>query len=125
MATEYLPEADFLRECFDYDQLTGAIIWKSRPPEHFTNPTTYRSWNTRYAGKPAFKTPDTNGYLKAELLHYGTRLRLVAHRVIFKLVYDEDPQVVTHMNGDKADNRLKNLRGQTIGQLRKRFKRRR
>lgn len=33
-----------------------------------------------------------------------------AHRVIWKLVTGDDPLTIDHVNGDKSDNRLVNLR---------------
>jgi len=32
------------------------------------------------------------------------------HRLIYKLVHGEDPEYVDHVNGDRADNRITNLR---------------
>lgn len=36
-----------------------------------------------------------------------------AHRLIWKLVYDVEPDVVDHKNGVRHDNRLRNLRSVT------------
>ena len=37
----------------------------------------------------------------------------LAHRVIWKMFYDELPETIDHVNGDRADNRLENLRAAT------------
>jgi hypothetical protein len=64
------------------------------------------SWNKKYAGKEAFTTV-FDGYRTGAI--NGDTLQ--AHRVIWKMVHDEEPENVDHENGQRDDNRLTNLRG--------------
>lgn len=52
------------------------------------------------------------GYWQLELTHGGDRHRLQAHRVVYYLSTEEDPGEleVDHINRDRGDNRIENLR---------------
>ena len=103
-----LPSAEYLRECFDWDAERGRLTWRARPREHFKS---HRSWalHMRVAGKPA-DTKVVHGYRIVTLNKVGYR----AHRIIWKLATGEDPEVIDHINFDKQDNRLSNLRSCTM-----------
>ena len=86
-----------LRELLSYDPETGVLTWKSRSSVQ---------WNTRFAGRPALACPDKDGYLKGSVL--GKYVK--AHRVAWAIHYGQWPEIVDHINGNIADNRIANLR---------------
>lgn len=96
--TERLSHAE-LFAMFDYDPATGALTWRHRddvPPE----------WNTRHAGKPALACVTDRGYLHGRIHRQPYR----AHRVIMCLLLGYWPEQVDHLNGNRSDNRIVNLR---------------
>jgi hypothetical protein len=112
MAAKPLPPAEYLRQCFAYDPVTGLLTWQqSRPREHFRTDTGWRSWTNSFAGRTAGYLDHTStGYFKlwvCERPHW-------AHRVIWKIQTGIDPVgEIDHRNGNRADNRWANLREAT------------
>ncbi len=95
-----------------YDPETGKLFWLPRPVEMFhgggktSQAHIARTWNTRFADKEAFKA-DLHGYLSGRI--FRTLYR--AHRIGWLLHYGEWPtHQIDHINGDRSDNRMINLR---------------
>ena len=107
MAAKDLPPAEVLRQLFGYDPGSGKLTWKLRAREWFPSDRIHKSWNGRHAGKEAFTNVDDYGYRRGRLL--GNTVR--AHTVIWTLVHGEPPNgVIDHINHDRTDNRISNLR---------------
>lgn len=106
-----------LHDLLLYEEETGNLYWKERKPEHF-NLYKYRTqegqcnnWNSRYANKRAF-TAITNAN------YYHGRINsecFLAHRIIWKMMTGEEPDIIDHINGETLDNRFENFREGNVG----------
>lgn len=109
-----LPSKKELEAIFRYDRRTGLLFWKARAPDLFQDTGghspahTSAKWNARFAGKEAL-TKVNKGYRCGHLWSKP----VLAHRVIWKIMTDEEADEVDHIDGDRANNRWTNLRNVT------------
>lgn len=83
-----------LREAFDYDPETGVIKWKV-------------SHSPRAKAGAVAGTFDGRGYRKCAY----KKVRIKCHKLAWLLVHGREPvDVIDHINGNRSDNRLANLR---------------
>jgi hypothetical protein len=101
-----LPRQAELLKMFSYDPATGVLSWRYRDGYP-------AQWNGRFAGKPAGGPTHVHGYIVVNL---GKGKLALAHRIIWKMLHDEEPPSIDHVDGDEANNRETNLRAATHSQ---------
>lgn len=117
MGLKKLPPPDVLNDLLRYDAEVGKLFWRKRSVRWFkaskcrgyerSAEWAMRNWNARFAGKEAFTHRDRKGYAKGAVLS----INCSAHRVIYALHHGvEVDGFIDHINGDKSDNRIANLR---------------
>lgn len=105
-----LPSQEELNKLLEYNADTGILLWKPRTPDMFreagwTKEHSCAHWNAKWAGKPAMAKL-VDGYPMGSINYQ----QYSAHRVIWKLVTGEEPEIIDHINGIRHDNRFENLR---------------
>lgn len=98
MKTNELPSQERLQELFRYNPETGVLMWATREESKRVH------WKN--AGKIALNSKSPSGYKRGSI----NRISVRAHRIIFKLVHGIEPDEIDHINGDRSDNRIANLR---------------
>ena len=111
MADRQLPTPDELRKVLRYEPETGFLFWREREDGDFVGSfhgadVYAKSFNSNFAGKRAL-TALQSGSPHGRVL--GVQVR--AHRAIWAIVHGHWPKgFIDHINGDRSDNRIENLR---------------
>ena len=104
------PDIEDVRTFVSYDPETGALTHKKRTPDMFPQDKrpgpVCAAWNRRNAGKP-WGSFAKSGHFRGSIRD----VEVYAHHIAWALWYGEWPEMsINHINGDPADNRVKNLR---------------
>lgn len=110
MARKTLPSQDVLNQLLRYEKETGKLFWNNRPDSFFKDGKQSAShnaaiWNARFANTEVNSTLGS-GYIATSL--FGSKN--LAHRIIWKMIYGVEPDIIDHIDGNVRNNRLSNLR---------------
>lgn len=99
MRAKPLPSKEELVELFNYNPESGELFSKVR-------------FSRKILAGSLLNCRNAKGYL-----HFNLNGRFYyAHRIIWKLVTGEEPNIIDHINGTKWDNRISNLRSVNLSQ---------
>ena len=90
---------EIVQEFLDYNPETGVFIWKNRSG----------TGTGRLNGNVAIAHEHANGYYVGII--FGVQVR--SHRIAWLHYYGYWPGIIDHINGDKRDNSIANLRDTT------------
>ena len=99
-------EIETYKSLLDYNKEDGVLMWKPRSAKMFPSARAASVWNSRFSGKQAgWKA--SNGYVAVSI----AGKKEYVHRVIWAMFYGYAPKEdIDHINGNRCDNRLENLR---------------
>jgi len=102
----YQLPVEMLAEFLHADFASGTLTWKLRERKHFTSARAQSSFNKNFVGKRALNAIHPDGYKTGILLGRA----YLTHRVLLAMHIGYWPEYVDHINGNRADNRIENLR---------------
>lgn len=107
MKKRALPPIEVLESLLSYSPETGELRWRHRPLDAFTGEAAARSWNTRFGGSVA--GCDRRGRITVSIHGH----KYPASRIAWVMGGNPMPPDdihIDHINRDKKDDRLCNLR---------------
>ena len=95
-----------VRDLLDYNPITGHLRWRTRDRKWFSSDRAWRTFNTRFANKPALTSTNTSGYFQGPFLGKHE----LAHRLIWVWMTGDIPDEIDHKDGVRTNNKWVNLR---------------
>ena len=93
---------------------TGDMTWSTRQKSDYANDGLWKRFNRIRAGKPACHLDSVSGYMITAVRLGGEEMYIRAHRLAWALTTGHWPtESIDHINGNRSDNRLSNLRQAT------------
>lgn len=101
-----------IRERLLFDEERGVLLWRER----FATSYRHETWNKRFAGRHV-GCVNREGYIHFLMRHDGRDFTVQAHRAIWAMANGDWPSsMIDHIDGDRANNVLSNLRLATNSQ---------
>lgn len=101
---------EMVRSRLLYVPALGCFVWLPRPESDFADRIRAGVWRTRYAGQIA-GTIGNDGYRKIKI--FGNVLK--ASRLTWIYHHGYWPECIDHIDGDRADDHIENLRNVSQG----------
>ena len=90
---------------FEYKD--GVLYWKERPRSDFKSNGSHIQWNERYAKQVAGSI--VGKYANVSI----NKIRHQVHRIVFLMQHGYLPEIVDHIDGNRQNNKIENLRSAT------------
>ena len=87
-----------------FEYRDGVLYWKERPKSDFKIDWAWKQWNQKYSFQQSGSC--AGKYVNVSI----NKIRHQAHRIIFLMQHGYVPDVVDHIDGNRQNNKIKNLR---------------
>lgn len=100
-----------LHELFTYNPLTGDLVWRTRPIDHFANERSCRLSNSKYAGRVAGCLQRSGKDRLYRVVRIGDKV-VAAHSIIWEMHHGPIPEgmEIDHIDNNSQSNLITNLR---------------
>jgi hypothetical protein len=106
-------DLETLKELFTYNPENGELVWNERSVDLANRigmtEVGRKSFNGKCAGRPAGSLSN-NGYIQLNLQFRGFMLSGLAHRIIWIITKGKIDHQIDHIDGNRSNNKLDNLR---------------